>query len=170
MVVVFCSFFSDIELVHVISYLVVDFISVAFVVLSVFVSFLSLVSIIREKNLFGVVFFFCLMNFLLVGLFGYSYLFTFFVMLELSIIPIFIILGYWGVYKERFYSSYYFIFYSFMTPIPLLLCIGLLMVDGSGFCYFLIRDGLTLGGLTKVELFGLLIGFLSKLPLYGLHI
>jgi len=169
-VVLFSRFFSDIEINHIISLLVVDFVSLAFVILSVFVSFLSLVSMIREKNLLRVVFFFCLMNFLLVRLFGFSYLFTFFVILELSIIPIFIILGYWGVYKERFYSSYYFIFYSFITPIPLLLCIRLLIVNGDGFCYFTIGDNLSLISLTKVEIVGLLVRFLAKLPLYRLHI
>ena len=169
-VIMFFECFSELEFGQVVNYLIVDFISVAFVILSIFVSFLSVMSMVYEKNFLGVVFFFCLINFLLVGLFCYSYFFTFFVILELSMIPIFIILRYWGVYKERFYSSYYFIFYSFITPMPLLLCIGLLVSEGEGLCYYLAVGGLCLSVLSGVEFVGIIIGFLSKLPLYGLHI
>jgi len=142
-----------------------DPVSVAFVSLSFFISLVSLLAI--SRNRLGL---FVLINLFLVRLFSFRNIFFFFVILELVIIPIFLIIGRWGSYKERLGSSYYFIFYSFITPIPLLLRIRLIMSNRIGPCFGLDLPKLSFEVFSGLEVFCLLVGFLSKLPIFGFHI
>jgi len=120
-----------------------------------------------DKRMF---FLFFTINFFLLGLFFFNYLIHFFVILEIVMIPIFLILGFWGRYKERLNSGYYFIFYSFMTPIPLLICIMCLISSGMGGIYHVEFYNFSFKSVVGLEMFLLMVGFLSKLPLFGFHI
>jgi len=152
------------------SFLVGDLLSMCFIFLSIFVSFWSVYAMAVlgvDKRMF---FLFFTINFFLLGLFFFNYLIHFFVILEIVMIPIFLILGFWGRYKERLNSGYYFIFYSFMTPIPLLICIMCLISSGMGGIYHVEFYNFSFKSVVGLEMFLLMVGFLSKLPLFGFHI
>nr|YP_001481154.1 NADH dehydrogenase subunit 4 [Phallusia fumigata]CAL24364.1 NADH dehydrogenase subunit 4 [Phallusia fumigata] len=154
----------------------VDQVGALFVVLSMLVGHLSLLSMLLSGSGSGVggglvslVGCFFALVLLLLGVFSiYSGLF-FFVCFELCVVPIFLLISKWGAQRDRVFSSYYMLFFSIITPAPLLLVI--LKVSSSGYGSF---DAVVYGvGLVEVGFVGavaLVLGFLTKLPIYGLHI
>jgi NADH-ubiquinone oxidoreductase chain 4 len=110
------------------------------------------------------------MTLILILVFLASSILTFYILFEVSIIPIFIIIAGWGYQPERLPASYALFFYTITCSAPLLVVvIFFVAVTKNDFIiYSCLRGGASLVG----TLLGLLIclGFLVKLPLYGLHL
>lgn len=104
----------------------------------------------------------------LAGVFCLSSRLIFFICFELCVVPVFILIIRWGAQGDRIFSRYYFLFYSIVSPAPLLLRILKGASLGHAFSgTFLLISTPTLG---IIGVGALTLGFLTKLPLYRLHI
>ncbi|YP_006341034.1 NADH dehydrogenase subunit 4 (mitochondrion) [Ciona intestinalis B CG-2006] len=144
-----------------------DSISTMLIVLSILVILLSgIIMMEGNRNNYMMMSFFFSMLFLIL-FFGSDDLLNFLVFFELSMLPIFLLIGWWGKGKERMFSNYYFFLYTLVTSLPM---------------FMLILKTLTLGmeSMTMYNFYAmqiswfmfmlLVLGFLTKLPIYGLHI
>ncbi|ADC89841.1 proton-translocating NADH-quinone oxidoreductase, chain M [Thermocrinis albus DSM 14484] len=118
--------------------------------------------------------FFLLTESLLVGVFGSLDLIVFYVFYELTLVPMFFVIGVWG-YKLRLYSAYKFFIYIFVSSLFLLLGIVTVAVEHyrqfgkfSFFYFDLINNHYPLG--LEIFLFVLfLIAFAVKTPVVPFH-
>nr|YP_009029845.1 NADH dehydrogenase subunit 4 [Clavelina oblonga]CAL24387.1 NADH dehydrogenase subunit 4 [Clavelina oblonga] len=149
-----------------------DSVSLFFLYLSVWVCLFSFLPMMYSENKSSFFLFLLIMT-VLVFLFTTNNIFMFFLTFELSLIPIIFLITSWGSYKERIFSAYYFLMFTMITSIPLLILMGLMVYLGfSNYLnsFFLISMG---GGVNNIPWFLkilVLMGFMSKLPIYGLHI
>jgi NADH-ubiquinone oxidoreductase chain 4 len=85
-------------------------------------------------------------------------------MFEVSLIPLFFLIVGWGVQPERLQAGVYFMIYTLIGSLPLLL----------RFLFIYCEEGLVLWGVDRevgVYLWlGLLVAFLMKLPLFLVHL
>jgi len=105
--------------------------------------------------LWGRLIVFCIRTFLM------SNLFWFYLIFELRLLPIFVIILFWGGQPERLRARMYFIVYTIVFSVPLLV-----MIIGIGIVYFwwpLYSMPRLLMSIT------LTLPFLVKLPVFGLH-
>lgn len=92
-----------------------------------------------------------------------SRLLLFYILFELRLIPILLIILFWGTQPERMSARLYFIIYTGIFSIPFLLVVLLLIKELS---FFLDRTTL----ITRIRIrVVLLIPFLVKIPVFGLH-
>ena len=111
-----------------------------------------------------------MVNLLLVYLFfSCTSIVYFYLLFEISVIPIFLIVTGWGYQPERVKSAYAIIFYTIVSSIPILVVILTLLL--AGIKPSLILDRVQIRGPLGFTL-GICIGlgFLVKLPIYGVHI
>nr|YP_009059862.1 NADH dehydrogenase subunit 4 [Cyclopsetta fimbriata]BAP58947.1 NADH dehydrogenase subunit 4 [Cyclopsetta fimbriata] len=100
-------------------------------------------------------------------------LMMFYVMFEATLIPTLIIITRWGNQTERLNAGTYFLFYTLVGSLPLL--VALLVLEGwtSSMSFFTLyyTNPLQLPCWShKLWWAGCLIAFLVKMPLYGLHL
>jgi NADH:ubiquinone oxidoreductase subunit 4 (subunit M) len=93
----------------------------------------------------------------------FFFLFTpplfFYLFFEVSLVPIFLIIGGWGTHQQRFSAMQYIIFYILVCSVP--------------FFYFLMRfDSVVIGWsetMVSMRSFFLFLGFIVKLPVFVFH-
>ncbi len=98
-------------------------------------------------------------------------LILFYIIFEGSLIPTIIIIIIWGYQPERLQASLYFIVYTVIASLPLL--IGLLVINSNNFSLRLVLvewRSPVLGGLRRFWWVSLIVAFLVKLPLYTIHL
>nr|YP_008144494.1 NADH dehydrogenase subunit 4 [Liobagrus anguillicauda]AFH37586.1 NADH dehydrogenase subunit 4 [Liobagrus anguillicauda] len=105
--------------------------------------------------------------------FGATELIMFYVMFEATLIPTLIIITRWGNQTERLNAGTYFLFYTLVGSLPLLVAL-LLLYQNTGTLSMLIIQyshplNLTSWG-NKIWWAACLIAFLVKMPLYGIHL
>nr|YP_009735148.1 NADH dehydrogenase subunit 4 [Acropyga myops]QBG38637.1 NADH dehydrogenase subunit 4 [Acropyga myops] len=103
--------------------------------------------------------FFCSLNLLL-----------FYLMFELSLIPMFIMIIYWGMNFERLVASYYLLMYTMLISLPLLIYLFKLFKFNGSFDFnmmMIIKISMNLGMWDYLILF---LAFFIKLPIYIFHI
>nr|YP_007890448.1 NADH dehydrogenase subunit 4 [Liobagrus marginatoides]YP_008081044.1 NADH dehydrogenase subunit 4 [Liobagrus nigricauda]AGF93768.1 NADH dehydrogenase subunit 4 [Liobagrus nigricauda]AGG54984.1 NADH dehydrogenase subunit 4 [Liobagrus marginatoides] len=105
--------------------------------------------------------------------FGATELIMFYVMFEATLIPTLIIITRWGNQTERLNAGTYFLFYTLVGSLPLLVAL-LLLYQNTGTLSMLIIQyshplNLTSWG-NKIWWTACLIAFLVKMPLYGIHL
>nr|WNH36982.1 NADH dehydrogenase subunit 4 [Centropomus undecimalis] len=97
----------------------------------------------------------------------------FFIMFEATLIPTVIIITRWGGRMERLNAGTYFLFYTMMGSIPLLIAL-LLLQNKTGTLSFQtlqLLDPIPLKSHADIAWWaGCLLAFLVKLPLYGVHL
>nr|YP_003331405.1 NADH dehydrogenase subunit 4 [Aplidium conicum]CAX68854.1 NADH dehydrogenase subunit 4 [Aplidium conicum] len=148
-----------------------DALSVWLIILTFWVILLSMFSMMEMNNLNNsLLFLHFMMMFLLFFFFSIFNMFFFFILFEASLLPIFMIVIFFGVYKQRIFSMYYFVFFTILTTIPLFLITGILINEGviNYYFYILTTSGMFFSN-SFILYFSLILGFLSKLPVYGLH-
>nr|QPN54267.1 NADH dehydrogenase subunit 4 [Myrsidea sp. ADS-2020] len=102
----------------------------------------------------------------LLAFFSVSSLMSFFVLFETSLVPTLCLILGWGYQPERLEASYYFVFYTIVFSIPLLVSLmWLVMVSGSKYFYF--SD--LYKSCSSVLSFLILCVFLIKLPMFMVH-
>nr|WNH22761.1 NADH dehydrogenase subunit 4 [Dactylopterus volitans] len=114
----------------------------------------------------------CLQIFLIMA-FGATEIILFYVMFEATIIPTLVIITRWGSQKERLNAGTYFLFYTLMGSLPLLVALLVLQNNIGSLSLFTIQycTSTTLHLSTnKLWWAACLMAFLIKLPLYGLHL
>lgn len=109
---------------------------------------------------------------ILVIFFSSLNLLLFYLIFELSLIPTFIIIIYWGMNFERLSASYYLLIYTIFISLPLLIyLIKLLKFNGSFDLNLLIIAGLGRNKNVGVwDYLILFIAFFIKLPVYIFHV
>lgn len=90
-------------------------------------------------------------------------LLRFFVFFELRLIPILLMIIYWGNQPERLSAGAYFLIYTACFSIPYIVIIIVIMPIGS---FFLSREILNIRVIIVIVLF---LPFFVKMPVFGLH-
>nr|YP_665508.1 NADH dehydrogenase subunit 4 [Liobagrus obesus]ABC25198.1 NADH dehydrogenase subunit 4 [Liobagrus obesus] len=109
----------------------------------------------------------------LIMAFGPSELIMFYVMFEPTLLPTLIIITRWGNQTERLHAGTYFLFYTLVGSLPLLVAL-LLLYQNTGTLSMLIIQYSHPLNLTpwnnKIWWAACLVAFLVKMPLYGIHL
>jgi NADH-quinone oxidoreductase subunit M len=125
----------------------------------------------RVKEFFA---FLLLLEFGLVGVFIAQDLFLFYVFWELSLVPMYFLIGIWG-HDRRIYAAVKFFLYTFAGSVLMLAAIIYLYNKTETFSYPAILDMLSTGRLSFASQEGMLlflaffVAFAIKVPLFPLH-
>nr|YP_010957338.1 NADH dehydrogenase subunit 4 [Pseudogramma paucilepis]WMY90639.1 NADH dehydrogenase subunit 4 [Pseudogramma paucilepis] len=113
------------------------------------------------------------LQFFLILAFSATEVIMFYVMFEATLIPTLIIITRWGNQAERLNAGIYFLFYTLLGSLPLLVAL-LLLQNTSGTLSLLTLQYCSPLELTscadKMWWTGCLLAFLVKMPLYGVHL
>nr|YP_009759674.1 NADH dehydrogenase subunit 4 [Rhynchobatus laevis]QIQ48886.1 NADH dehydrogenase subunit 4 [Rhynchobatus laevis] len=113
------------------------------------------------------------LQFFLVLAFSATEMIMFYVMFEATLIPTLIIITRWGNQTERLNAGTYFLFYTLMGSLPLLIALLALQKDLGTLSMLIMQYPQTHNMLTwtnKLWWVACLIAFLVKMPLYGVHL
>nr|NP_542465.2 NADH dehydrogenase subunit 4 [Lepidosiren paradoxa] len=98
----------------------------------------------------------------------------FYIMFELTLIPTLIIITRWGNQAERLKAGTYFLFYTLMGSLPLLIALLTINKNISSTSIFTLnfmyQNYLNLSTTEILWWAGCIIAFLVKMPLYGVHL
>ncbi len=102
----------------------VDGLSMPFVILSTFLIFISIIFLIpqKKKNMKMYLSSFLLLESFLIGTFSAIDLFSFYIFFESILIPMYLIIGFWGG-ERRIYSAYKFFLYTLLGSVLMLIAI-----------------------------------------------
>merc|ERR1712002_1443254 len=103
-------------------------------------------------------------------LFSTNNLISYFLLFELSLVPLYFLIAFWGRQYERVLSNYYFILFSVVTSVPLFLIVCEMYSERCleySSLTLLLPSGYQVSRLWI--LFGVLLAFMAKLPVYRLH-
>nr|UMB50696.1 NADH dehydrogenase subunit 4 [Schilbe cf. intermedius FDBS-2022] len=109
----------------------------------------------------------------LIMAFGATEIIMFYVMFEATLIPTLIIITRWGNQAERLSAGTYFLFYTLMGSLPLLVALLLLYQNTGTLSMLTIQYSPPLALHSwgdKIWWAGCLIAFLVKMPLYSVHL
>nr|YP_010262541.1 NADH dehydrogenase subunit 4 [Xiurenbagrus dorsalis]UIX23303.1 NADH dehydrogenase subunit 4 [Xiurenbagrus dorsalis] len=105
--------------------------------------------------------------------FGATELIMFYVMFETTLIPTLIIITRWGNQAERLTAGTYFLFYTLVSSLPLLVALLLHHQDTGTLSMLIIQSSPLLSPSPwshKIWWTGCLMAFLVKMPLYSVHL
>nr|YP_009685604.1 NADH dehydrogenase subunit 4 [Fundulopanchax amieti]QDT76570.1 NADH dehydrogenase subunit 4 [Fundulopanchax amieti] len=97
----------------------------------------------------------------------------FYIMFEATLIPTLIIITRWGNQMERLNAGTYFLFYTLMGSLPLLVALLLLQNSTGTLSFFTMNYSPLISTIhfsDKIWWAGCLLAFLVKMPLYGAHL
>ena len=146
-----------------------DNIRLIFCVLSVIVVLISARATAGRRKR-GIVLNFYISLVRLVLLFSTNNLITYFLLFELSLVPLYFLITFWRGQYERVLSNYYFVIFSVVTSFPLLLIVCEIMNERGLEYTSLISQIPSRYQVTRVwVILRVLVAFIAKLPVYGLH-
>nr|YP_010838124.1 NADH dehydrogenase subunit 4 [Oxynotus paradoxus]WGF19872.1 NADH dehydrogenase subunit 4 [Oxynotus paradoxus] len=105
--------------------------------------------------------------------FSATELIMFYIMFEATLIPTLIIITRWGNQTERLNAGTYFLFYTLMSSLPLLIALLLLQNNMGSLSILIIQYPQPLNLSMWADKFwwvACLLAFLVKMPLYGVHL
>nr|AIG23405.1 NADH dehydrogenase subunit 4 [Peroryctes raffrayana] len=109
----------------------------------------------------------------LIMAFSSSELIMFYILFETTLIPTLIIITRWGNQNERLNAGLYFLFYTLVGSLPLLIAL-LYLHNKLGSLHILtmtlLANNMNLTFSTSVLWFACMTAFMVKMPLYGLHL
>lgn len=152
----------------------IDGISLFLVVLTTFITLISLVSLSTKDNIKNLIVTVLFLEMTMVGVFLALDAVLFYIFWELSLVPMLYIIGAWGSGK-RIYAAIKFFLYTFTGS--LIMLVGILYVayayhDATGIWSFAILDWHNLMFPFNVELWlfvAFFIGFAVKIPMFPFH-
>lgn len=158
-----------------ISYFVgVDGISLFLVILSTFITFISLVALNIQENIKNLIISVLFLEMTMVGVFLSLDVVLFYVFWELSLLPMLYIIGAWGS-GERIYAATKFFLYTFFGSVFLLvgiIFIGYFHFSVTGVWSFALTDWYNLNLPINLQywlFFAFLISFAIKTPMFPFH-
>nr|AWV83180.1 NADH dehydrogenase subunit 4 [Auritibicen japonicus] len=158
--------FFDKKMMYIGYMMQIDSISYSLILLSIWISFLMILSSPsykhNNKNLF--MFMVLLLLIFLILSFCSSNLMIFYICFESSLIPTTIIIMGWGYQPERIIASYYLLFYTLFASLPLLMSIFMLMNYNMTNIMFLMKINENM-----YMYMSMIIAFLVKIPLFMFH-
>nr|AWV84376.1 NADH dehydrogenase subunit 4 [Mendozana platypleura] len=144
----------------------VDNVSYMLILLSIWLSFLMILSSPYYKNNYLKYFLFMvilLMTFLVIS-FMSTNLLLFYIFFESSLIPTLIIIMGWGYQPERLWASYYLLFYTLFASLPMLMAIlYLYKINYTNIMIMMSMDQ------NIFIYFSMIMAFLVKMPLFMFH-
>nr|BAI77361.1 NADH dehydrogenase subunit 4 [Halieutaea stellata] len=114
-----------------------------------------------------------LLQFLLILAFSATELISFYVTFEATLIPTLALITRWGAQKERLNAGTYFLMYTLITSLPLLVALLILQNTTGSLSPLTLSYSTPLTMTTwgdKLWWAGFLLAFLVKLPMYGTHL
>nr|AWV83453.1 NADH dehydrogenase subunit 4 [Kikihia muta] len=145
----------------------IDEMSYGLIILSIWISFLMIVSSPMYKHNSNMLFFLFLVLWLMIFLiisFSTSSIMVFYICFESSLIPIMIIIMGWGYQPERIDASYYLLFYTLFASLPMLMSIFFLYKNNMTSIFMLMSCSVNI-----YIYFGMMMAFLIKMPLFMFH-
>nr|YP_010839096.1 NADH dehydrogenase subunit 4 [Pachycondyla annamita]WGF22861.1 NADH dehydrogenase subunit 4 [Pachycondyla annamita] len=148
-------------------YMVIDNYSFLLILLSIWIISLMLMSLNNFESL--KIFMFIIMLIILFMFFSMKNLLMFYFFFELSLIPIFMIIIYWGYNPERMGAAFYMLMYTLLISLPLLIYIMMIYLNNYNldFSLLLLKNKMNLSFWSYMIIIG---AFLIKLPIYLFHI
>nr|ASO76790.1 NADH dehydrogenase subunit 4 [Meimuna opalifera] len=143
----------------------IDKISFSLIMLSIWITFLMIISSNKFMKNKMFTFMVLLLMFLLIMSFCSSSLIMFYIFFESSLIPTIIIIMGWGYQPERLIASYYLLFYTLFASLPMLLSILCIININYSTVMFLMNSIMN----TYIYM-GMTIAFLIKIPLFMFHL
>nr|YP_009108309.1 NADH dehydrogenase subunit 4 [Cerion incanum]AIU94462.1 NADH dehydrogenase subunit 4 [Cerion incanum] len=104
----------------------------------------------------------------LISCFSMSNLISFYVMFEVSLIPMVMLIIGWGYQPERLMATSYMVMYTVVASLPMLLVILHIFYTYESLNIYTLKCLLV--SINPVVLLVLMLPFLVKLPIYGLHL
>nr|BAH86414.1 NADH dehydrogenase subunit 4 [Branchiostoma floridae] len=154
-----------------------DFVSLGLTVLSIWLLPLMLLAsqqhMVSESLIYQRVFVGCqvFLTGALVLAFMASDLLLFYIAFESTLLPTLMLITRWGAQKERYQAGTYFMFFTLVGSLPLLIClIGQYQMVGSLALDLSYEGVFQLSYLVNFWWVGCILAFLVKLPLYGVHL
>ena len=108
--------------------------------------------------------------FLVVMFFSSIHMLYFYLIFEISVIPIFLMVTGWGYQPERLKASYAIIFYTMVSSVPLITCIITVMVINRLSQFNFLSSDQGFGSVRILIALFTRLGFIVKLPMYGVHL
>lgn len=146
----------------------IDYYSFMLIILRVWVIGLIMMHLNRREELFKKEIFLVIMVILFI-FFSIKNMILFYFFFELSLIPTYILIIYWGYNPERLRSAYYILIYTLLISLPLLVYIiyVYVMIGRFRMELLILKNNLEL----RVWFYLILIGaFFIKIPIYIFHI
>nr|AWV83375.1 NADH dehydrogenase subunit 4 [Tanna japonensis] len=141
----------------------IDNISFGLIILSIWITFLMIISSNMYNNKTFLLLLLLLMMFLIMA-FSSSSLIMFYIFFESSLIPTIIIIMGWGYQPERLIASYYLLFYTLFASLPMLMSIiFLIYINNSTIMYLMNSTNNTYLYMSMT------LAFLIKIPLFMFH-
>uniref|UniRef100_UPI0030FE3A5B NADH dehydrogenase subunit 4 n=1 Tax=Pseudopercis numida TaxID=1526591 RepID=UPI0030FE3A5B len=109
----------------------------------------------------------------LIAAFSANEVLLFYVMFEATLIPTLALITRWGTQAERLYAGSYFLFYTLVGSLPLIVALLVIQSKTGTLSFLLLSHFEPLKELTcsdKLWWAGCLLAFLVKMPLYGVHL
>nr|SBW75570.1 NADH dehydrogenase subunit 4 [Chelonoidis alburyorum] len=109
----------------------------------------------------------------LISAFSATELIMFFIAFETTLIPTLVIITRWGSQMERLNAGTYFLFYTLIGSLPLLVALSYMQTQNGTLSIYtmqLSQPTMTNSWSHSMWWFALLIAFMIKMPLYGLHL
>nr|QCC70791.1 NADH dehydrogenase subunit 4 [Coryphaena equiselis]WNH38476.1 NADH dehydrogenase subunit 4 [Coryphaena equiselis]BAN83135.1 NADH dehydrogenase subunit 4 [Coryphaena equiselis] len=113
------------------------------------------------------------LQFFLILAFGATELIMFYVMFEATLIPTLMIITRWGSQKERLNAGTYFLMYTLLASLPLLVTLLKIQATSGTLSLLLTPYAATtpiISFADKLWWLGCMLAFFVKLPLYGVHL
>nr|DAC76904.1 TPA_asm: NADH dehydrogenase subunit 4 [Pseudomyrmex elongatus] len=150
-------------------YLSMDKSSYMLVLLTVWIMGLMFMSLDSSGHSLSKEITFVIMMMILFLFFSSSNLMMMYLFFELSLIPTYLMIVYWGSSPERLSASFYLLIYMLLISLPLLFYIYYIMMEYGTLSYLMFdfQDKMLFGWWDYVILVG---AFLVKLPIYIFHI
>nr|UGS80550.1 NADH dehydrogenase subunit 4 [Waoraniella jarlinsoni] len=150
-----------------------DLMSYTLILLSIWICLLMITgseSIILKKNYeFSFIFLICLLFLFLLLSFYSMNMFMFYMFFESSLIPTFLLIMGWGYQIERMQASIYFLMYTLISSLPLLLMI-FYFYENFFFNYMYMYMLINLNDFNLLMFLFTYSAFLVKLPMFLLHL
>jgi proton-translocating NADH-quinone oxidoreductase chain M len=150
----------------------VDGIALFFVLLTSLILFVCVISSFYsiKKNLKEYLILLFLIQSILFGVFSVLDFFVFYLLFESVLIPMFILIGYWGSNIRKMKAAYYLFLYTLFGSLFLLLSLILLGLQFGSFNWFvLLTEPLSFS--REILLWpGIFLSFAIKIPMYPFHI
>nr|ULO25737.1 NADH dehydrogenase subunit 4 [Hyalessa maculaticollis] len=163
LILIFILFFN--KSFYMIGYMMqIDMISFGLIILSIWISFLMIISSNKYKMDKTFMLMVLLLMLFLILSFSSSSLIMFYIFFESSLIPTIIIIMGWGYQPERIIASYYLLFYTLFASLPMLVSIMFLVYYNNSTIMYLMYS------MNNFYLYlSMTLAFLIKIPLFMFH-
>lgn len=149
----------------------IDGISIFLIILTTFLIPLCILSNWNNSFYFKefVIYFFLIESFLIL-IFTILDVLMFYVFFESILIPMFLIIGFWGSGRRKVRSGFFFFFYTLLGSVLMLLSIIFIYINIGSFNYLILSNIAFTFELQKYLWIGFMLAFMSKVPMIPFHI